>query len=363
MGIQETYLAFTAQPQANFRHEVEQVLATLKTHQEKRHFVWLRFHLSDITNQHPILEEVLQQASVAWLGEYVLHSAVGQPPVNGAHCAVEAYLVDHDVTIERQPGLTLLKLEHYTLAYFNSAELSSKGSGPQMAEEFARVEAMLKTLGGTIEDNVQRTWIYCRDIDNNYADLVTARRNLFAEHQLTQETHYIASTGIEATSAVPDRLVRMDTLALLGHQPQQIRYLQALQNLSPTHIYGVTFERATQIVYGDRSHIYVSGTASIDHQGHILHLGDVTRQAERMLDNIEALLEEGGTGLEHLVQAVVYLRDPADAPLVQAVLAKRLPPGIPHIMVRGAVCRPGWLVETDAIAVTPQGDRRFQPLG
>ena len=189
---------------------------------------------------------------------------------------------------------------------------------------------------------------------------MTARRELFRQYGLMPGTHFIASTGIEGMSDPHDRLVRMDSFALFGHRPEQIEYLQAPGHLSPTHVYGVTFERGTRIVYGDRSHFYISGTASIDREGKIVHPRDVRRQTERLVDNVEALLAGRGAVLADLKQAVVYLRDPTDRETVEAVLARRLSPDTARIMVRGAVCRPGWLVEMDGIAVNAGGDSRFE---
>ena len=154
----------------------------------------------------------------------------------------------------------------------------------------------------------------------------------------------------------------MDNFALFGHKREQISYLYALENLSPTHYYGVTFERGTCITYGDRSHYYISGTASIDKEGNVMYLCDVEKQTERLLDNVEALLAEKNGKLSDLRQAVVYLRDPADKAEVERVMKKRLSPETALIMVRGSICRPTWLVEMDAIAVNANGNPEFKAL-
>ena len=228
-----------------------------------------------------------------------------------------------------------------------------------MHEEFENAEKVIASCGGTIAENLHRTWIYCRDIDNNYSGLVEARKAFFDQRGLTVDTHYITSTGIEGVCGVPGRLVRMDSFALFGHKEEQIQYLHAPEMLSPTHIYGVTFERGTRIIYGDRSCYYISGTASIDKAGNVVHEGDVVRQTRRLLENVAALLENGGGKLDDLRQAVIYLRDPADAEKVNAVLEKYLPAHTARLMVRGSICRPAWLVEMDAIAVNSCGNAAF----
>jgi enamine deaminase RidA (YjgF/YER057c/UK114 family) len=77
---------------------------------------------------------------------------------------------------------------------------------------------------------------------------------------------------------------------------------------------------------------------------------DIIGQAERMIGNIEALLDEAGCGLEDVQEAVVYLRDPADYQTVRNFFEKNHP-DFPHIIVLAHVCRPGWLIETECMAI------------
>ena len=81
-----------------------------------------------------------------------------------------------------------------------------------------------------------------------------------------------------------------------------------------------------------------------------------------VLENINALLSNYDAALKDLKLAVVYLRDPADAAIVEDVLSKCLPVDLPRIMVHGAVCRPGWLVEMEGVAVKGNGDASFAPF-
>ena len=124
----------------------------------------------------------------------------------------------------------------------------------------------------------------------------------------------------------------------------------------------MAFERGTRIVYGDRSHYFLSGTASIDARGNIVHSGDVARQTDRTLENMNALMERSGGSLCDLKQAVVYLRDWADWETVGRRLMESPLAAVPHMMLKAPVCRPGWLVEIDGIAVNGAGDGAFAPL-
>ena len=56
----------------------------------------------------------------------------------------------------------------------------------------------------------------------------------------------------------------------------------------------------------------------------------------------------------------LYLRDAADYPIVKAVVERRFSANTGFIYVRGPVCRPGWLVEIEGIAVNKQGKAQFK---
>ena len=172
---------------------------------------------------------------------------------------------------------------------------------------------------------------------------------------LTEETHFIASTGIEGRYFDPMVFVTMDTYAVSGICPGQIRYLYAPEHLNRTYEYGVTFERGTAVTYGDRRHVFISGTASIDRYGEIVHAGDVIKQTSRMIENIEALLKEADATLNDIMQAVIYIRDTADYARVKRYIDEHHP-SLPYIIVRAPVCRTGWLVEMECTAVTAKGD-------
>ena len=128
--------------------------------------------------------------------------------------------------------------------------------------------------------------------------------------------------------------------------------------LSRTSDYGVTFERGTAVSYGDRRHVFISGTASIDHRGEVLHVGDVRGQVLRMWANIEALLAEAGARMSDIESAIVYLRDSGDRTLVARMFAERFPE-LPYVMVLAPVCRPTWLVEMECLAAVDVRDDRF----
>lgn len=301
----------------------------------------LRFHLSDVTNQASLLHELTA-------GRKSFVSVIGQPPVAG-RVALEAWHWNG-------------RPKRYAAHWFQCGECAAAGSLAQTEAEFAALEAFLASMGGSVADNTVRTWLYCRDVDNNYAGLVTGRNEFFAAHGLTAETHFIASTGIGGQNAIPGRLVKMESLNFFGLRPGQLTYLNAPEMLSPTTLYGVSFERGARLAFGDRAYCFISGTASIDRNGHVVHPGDVAAQTERMLDNVAALLAAGNSGLSDVRWATLYLRDLADAPGVLPLVRARIGANTPLIAVLAPVCRPAWLVEMECVALSSRGDPAFAPL-
>ena len=212
----------------------------------------LRFHLSDAANQGPSLRQLLAGRPA---------SVVDQPPAAGSRVALEAWLVARGG--ERN------------IRVFYSPRVAEGDSRTQMYELFSRLAG---DAGERFADRVLRTWIYCRDVDNNYPGVVRGRNRAFDELGLAER--YLASTGIGGGSDDPRQLVAMDALVCKGKPPEQTP-LRALEFLSPTVLYGVRFERAMRAGWRDRDWLIVSGTASIDRRGEVLHIGDVFAIVER----------------------------------------------------------------------------------
>ena len=123
----------------------------------------------------------------------------------------------------------------------------------------------------------------------------------------------------------------------------------------------MTFERGVAVTYGDRRHIFISGTASIDNHGDIVYPGDVIRQAGRMIENITALLQEANATLNDIMQAIIYVRDTADYARIKQFMITNYPE-MSYLIVRAPVCRTGWLVEIECTAITKEGNEAFAVL-
>ncbi len=310
--------------------------------------VLLRFFCSDVFTQAPLVEEL-------WpLDLPCQRVCIGQAPLDSAFLSLQAYAIAGlaEKRLEQDGSLVVRHggyLSLWTLDYPATLADSERQSDAVIAS----LRDKLQRFDMALERDVIRTWYYLRDVDNNYAGMIRSRVRHYEAVGLTTRTHFIASTGIEASAPRPDALVWLHSHAEKGLRPEQVTWLKAADHLAPTHVYGVNFERATRIVYGDRAHCRISGTASIDREGQVLHKGDVLRQFERAVENVDALLHEGGMDLRHLRVATVYLRDPHDAPRLAPLARKLLPADCAVNITCGPVCRPDWLVEIEAEAVAP----------
>ena len=320
-----------------------------------------RFFLSDAANQTEHLLKNLPENKNNI-------SIIEQSPLNGTKIALWVYLLKN-TNISPQNSLQencLYGLKGFRHGKYNHlwkcTSISNNGdSENQMRILLNEYVKQLKQNNCTLLDNCIRTWIFVQNIDTNYAGIVKARKELFSDNGLSEKTHYIASTGINGRHADKDALVIFDSYAIEGIQNEQIQYLYAKTHLSSTYKYGVTFERGTCVHYGDRRHVFISGTASINNMGEILHDGNIYKQAERMFENVEALLIEADCGFEDMAQMIIYLRDIADYQSAKNYIEKRFPL-TPKVIVLAPVCRPGWLIEMECIAIREGKDEKFEPF-
>ena len=323
-----------------------------------------RFFCSDLQNQACLLSRAAFSnpkapdvpCSISW---------VNQPPIAPARVALWAYhILDPPRALTETQDQTSLSLERGRLTHRWTSGLSNPLPAGSRAQAQSIMERYVSTLAQnemTLLDHVIRTWFFVKDVDNNYQGLVEARNEIFEQEGLTQDTHYIASTGIEGGNAHPKALVTLDAYAIHGIASEQIEFLSALDYLSPTQLYGVAFERATSVAYRDRKQVYISGTASIDWQGHIVHEGDVSQQLERTLANIAALLRQAEATLQDMAVFIVYVRDAIDQEPMRRAMAERFPRS-PTIVVTAPVCRPGWLIEIEGIAMVSDTQPHLPPF-
>lgn len=303
-----------------------------------------RCHVSDAANQSDTIKNILSPILNSTL------SIIQQPPLDGTKIALWIYAVSN---VEKEYINGISKLYHNGYKHYWTTEKgnSEDSTYQQTVSLLDNSSNILKNESMSICDNCKRTWLYVNDIDNHYADVVKGRNDVFDREKLTEQTHYIASTGIFGYTGKRGVNVMLDTYSIKGLKIEQTQYLYALSNLNRTSEYGVRFERGVAIKYGDRTHAFISGTASIDNMGNILYPNDIKKQTQRMWENVEALLAEVDMHLdEDVAMMTVYLRDMADYNIVKVLFENRFP-NRPKAIVLAPVCRPGWLIEMECICI------------
>jgi enamine deaminase RidA (YjgF/YER057c/UK114 family) len=112
------------------------------------------------------------------------------------------------------------------------------------------------------------------------------------------------------------------------------------------------------ITRGNVRTIYVGGQNATDASGAIIGKGDVARQTEQALRNLELGLATGGARLTNVIKWSIHLVQgqpiqPAFEAFQRVWGQKPNPPTITMLYVAG-LANPDFLIEIDAIAVVPE---------
>ncbi|MCA8997799.1 MAG: hypothetical protein KDA80_12460 [Planctomycetaceae bacterium] len=303
---------------------------------------------------------------------------VVQPPCGGEALAIEAWGIGGDGVNTRFARPNVVEIDYDQLHWVYLSGIKTGGETgdaySQSQKTFERLEEQLELSGMTFRD-VVRAWIYQGGITalqgevERYRELNRARADFFHEQESLGHMavcrdgrmFYPASTGIGTLgrglvlSCMALRTDRDDVRLLPLENPQQtsaFNYAKTFSAKSPK------FSRAMAVVIGDYITTWVSGTASIL-QSESVHLGDVEKQTEQTIDNIENLigaenfaahgLPRGGARLTDLAKIRVYVKHPDDLETCRAICEKRFG-SMPAVYAQADVCRSNLLVEIEGVA-------------
>jgi enamine deaminase RidA (YjgF/YER057c/UK114 family) len=213
---------------------------------------------------------------------------------------------------------------------------------------FCTAERLLDQCGMRFCD-VVRTWIHLRDINRDYDALNTARREFFRHRGIERRP---ASTGVQGIPFPDAHDFSMTLHAVQSPQPLDVS-LMSTPSLNEAWSYGVDFSRGLRLAEANKVALYISGTASIDEAGQTVHVGNFAAQVDRTLHNIASLLAQQGATFENVFSGVMYLKNPSDAPVLQAMCRERGFDGFPCALVDAPLCRPELLCEAEAVALLP----------
>ncbi|GAB3672126.1 chorismate transformation enzyme, FkbO/Hyg5 family [Salinisphaera aquimarina] len=230
------------------------------------------------------------------------------------------------------------------------------GPDPQAVQQIAHdAYRQLFALQGELGlRHVQRIWHWLSSVTAGAGDDQRYQRFCRGRAQA------LDTPGQPMTTLPPATLVDSARRGVRLHVLLGERAIEAVEN--PRQIsaydypraYGVrapAFARAGIVTLADTPYLLISGTASI--VGHASrHIGDVAAQSDEALTNVAAVIEAaahriGPRRLTELECIKAYLRHPEDAPVVHAVLRRRLP-GVAVALLHAPLCRDDLLVEFEA---------------
>jgi chorismate lyase/3-hydroxybenzoate synthase len=219
------------------------------------------------------------------------------------------------------------------------------------------------TLDAEGYPHLLRVWNYVPDINSDwhgterYRQFNSARQHALqaSGRPLTGNVPAASALGAARDSPVVAYFLAGRTAPAFVENPRQVsayHYPRRYGAHSPV------FSRATLLRQGGNLTLFISGTASI--VGHrSLHVGNTAAQTRETLTNIEALLGEANRvapGAHFCLSTLackVYVRRPADLPVIQAELDSALGSSARVIYLQADICRQDLLVEIEATAMCP----------
>ncbi len=238
---------------------------------------------------------------------------------------------------------------------FGAIELDEAAQGglEQAAETAYR--ALAAFHASRAERHVLRIWNYFGAINHGAGDDERYKRFCAGRARGMSAGFaggYPAATAIGVQGA-PQRLqIYWLAAAIAGTRVENPRQTSAWRY--PRH-YGPsppTFARGMRLPGG--AGLAISGTAAI--VGHASQsAGDLDAQLAETFANLGALLAAAGVdgGFDACSPLKVYLRDPAQATRVAALLDAHLPAAVPRLLLAGDVCRAELAVEIDGWRLMP----------
>ena len=103
---------------------------------------------------------------------------------------------------------------------------------------------------------------------------------------------------------------------------------------------------------GSRQLAFLSGQIALDPSSGQIVEGDIAAQTERVLENVQAVLEASGSSLTKVLKTTVYLKNMADFPKMNEIYARYFAENPPaRSTVEAARLPRDVQVEIDAIAI------------
>jgi hypothetical protein len=240
------------------------------------------------------------------------------------------------------------------------AEVDDRAIGPQAAAHRAYTD-LFAVLAHSRSPNLVRLWNYLADINRETDGSERYRQFNAGRQQAFIEARRSAFEGSPAACALGTRDGPLRVYFLAGRRPpiaiENPRQISAYRYPDTYGPRSPTFSRAALVdVGGDRDALFISGTASI--VGHAtVHLGDVRRQTEESLLNVDTVRQVAAerAGVPFPADALnytVYLRRADDLAVVrdefERAVGAQTPAARDAIYLQADICRSELLVEIEA---------------
>ena len=239
---------------------------------------------------------------------------------------------------------------------FGHAELEQR----RIAEDFQQTYKDIVRLLNSEDYSLLRIWHYLPQLaePSDYQVFCNARAQAFSSHK---EDSYCAATVIGTGSdyGVVYFIATRKAGIAVNNPRQTLPYRYPKHYVEPAPM----FARATLKRWGDKNHLYISGTAAI--VGHTsLHKGDADAQLNEVVNNLNSLLSEAAKTehsyskmpLDQLRHIKLYV-DKRISVDINTLIDKHLGSAIELQVFEGQMCRTELLVEIEAMAISkPVGE-------
>lgn len=232
---------------------------------------------------------------------------------------------------------------------YSAPILSRKGKDKHLfADAFHQIIEVLRGFQMK-ESTIARTWLFMRNILDDYEDLNKARKEFFAKWNWAANHFLPASTGIQ-NRIIGNEILAFQFCAFSGDNVAIKQISSPLQN-EPT-AYGKLFSRAVVVKFSRSKLLLISGTASINKEGDSVYIGDFNSQMKFTLEIISAILQQEGCDYSNIAQAIIYLKRSEDIRSCIAMLDKMGFPRDRALFQLGVdICRDNLLCEIEVTAV------------
>ncbi len=244
---------------------------------------------------------------------------------------------DQDITFSRSKDVLF--------AYLRIAEHAFGDLDAVTYEAYQRIYAFTRRQG---YPHLLRVWNFLPAINEEQGGIERYQAFCRGRH-LALEQFATASSQLPAASAIGTHAASLHIYFLAAREsgiqvenPRQVSAFDYPPRYSPK---SPSFSRAVVKHWGEETHLYISGTASI--VGHeTRHARDTLAQLDETLNNLEALVRHAGRSHGLRIDSVrdlnalkVYVRNPTEAENISARMTQRLGGEIPVMLLHGDICR------------------------